>query len=181
VQPLQKSLALGQFSLRNLLAVVGAIAVLLAVNLAGQHATGVAAWRLLAVEVLIGIWTLHTYWTRRRAELGKLLWWHAMTQTALCLYLPFSWVVLMSYPWNSYHLHWLKLLPVLPGFLPAAFAFHANSTVECCVAGVITATLMAALTWLTTKRGDDGVLSATTIALAISLPTSLLLYGAFWA
>ena len=181
VQPLPKSLTRWQFSLRNLLAGVGAICVVLAATLLGQQALGVAGWRLLAAALLVFAWGLHSHWIRRHAARGTVRWWHAMTQIALCLYLPFSWVVLMNYPWNSYHVHWLKLLPVLPGFLPSAYAFHHDSTVESWVAGVITATLFALLTWLATKRGDDGVLSATTIALVISLPTSLILYGAFWA
>jgi len=180
MQTLPKPLTRWQFSLRNLLAIIGAICVVLAALSLGQRTLGIAGWRLLAAALLVSAWGLHTYWIRRHAEWGTLRWWHAMTQTALCLYLPFSWVALMDYPWNSYHLHWVRILPVLPGLVPASFAFHANSTVEIWVAGIITATMLAALTWLTTKRGDDGVLSATTIALAISLPTSLLLYGAFW-
>jgi hypothetical protein len=41
--------------------------------------------------------------------------------TLLALYLPYAWVFLIDYRWDSYHWYWAKLYPVLPGITPAVF------------------------------------------------------------
>ncbi len=65
--------------------------------------------------------------------------------TLACVYLPFSWLVLTGYPWDSYQWGWIKLWPVLPG-LPAGFFFHPNDPVEFFVFGITTSGLVVLLT-----------------------------------
>jgi hypothetical protein len=35
----------------------------------------------------------------------------------VCLYAPYSWLVLIDYPWDAYRWLWIKLWLVLPGIL----------------------------------------------------------------
>lgn len=34
-----------------------------------------------------------------------------------CVYAPYSWLLVVDLPWNSYQIYWMKLWPVLPGLL----------------------------------------------------------------
>ena len=63
------------------------------------------------------------------------------------LYLPFAWILFVDAT-ESYRLAWLKLWPVLPGFVPGALLFHPNDAVEFTAMGVVAVALLAGLTWL---------------------------------
>ncbi|WP_435010214.1 hypothetical protein P12x_001456 [Tundrisphaera lichenicola] len=94
-----------------------------------------------------------------------------------CIYLPFSWIVLMDYPWNSYRWHWIKLWPIAPG-LPAGLPFHASEFAENFVSGVVTLALVA----LTTKlgaRGRKSLIVTNMIALILSGMVSFVAYQLF--
>lgn len=36
--------------------------------------------------------------------------------TLLVLYVPFTWLVLMDYPWNDHRWYMIRRWPILPGF-----------------------------------------------------------------
>jgi hypothetical protein len=108
----------------------------------------------------------------------------SFTVVALCLYVPFSWILLLNYPWSAYRLFWLKLWPILPGclagFLPGPLLYGAHLPYELETMGVTTVLLLIMLTWL-------GFLSrrwlaiAAGIALLISVPSAVIAYGIFRA
>ena len=75
--------------------------------------------------------------------------------TLLCLHGPFSWLLVISYPWNSYRLTWLMLWPVLPGLF-AGLPFHPRSFVEFPVMGLATLAVVGLLTYIGTKSSVYG-------------------------
>jgi hypothetical protein len=95
-----------------------------------------------------------------------------------CLWLPFSWLIFMVGLWNPYRLSWLRMWPILPGFVPGALLFHPNDGLEFSTMAVTTALLMLGLTWLAC-RGRAGMIVAAVISLLISVPTSMIAYAAF--
>lgn len=99
--------------------------------------------------------------------------------TLLCLHGPFSWLLVISYPWNSYRLTWLMLWPILPGLF-AGLPFHPRSPVEFSVMGFATLAVVVFLTYIGTK-GIFGRIASAVIALAISVPTAMLSYTLFRA
>ncbi len=169
-----------QFSLKSAWAAMTGVCVgcglLLLIGPAMRRAGMSPMWVLLAAA-LIGFSTLLQWrdqesgWKRR-----------AMTvvHVALCLYLPFGWLVVSDYPWNSYHLFWLWLLPVLPGFVPGAMLFHPHDAAEFTAMGVFTVMLLAGLSWLS-LQGRQAMLVATCVALAVSVPSAAIAYAAFRA
>ncbi len=40
-----------------------------------------------------------------------------ITMVLLSLYAPYSWLLLIDHPWDSYRWHWIRMWPVLPGLL----------------------------------------------------------------
>lgn len=96
-----------------------------------------------------------------------------------CLYLPFSWIGLIDYPWaGGYRLHWLKMWPVLPGFVPGAL-IHPHDR-ELLLMGATTLLLLVGLTWLG-SIGKKCLIAAAGVAVLISVPSALLAYALFWA
>lgn len=59
------------------------------------------------------------------------------------LYIPQSWFFLMDYPWNDYHLSWLRFFPGLPVFMPVAYLAHPNDTMM--MVGTIATTALVAV------------------------------------
>jgi hypothetical protein len=96
-----------------------------------------------------------------------------------CLWLPFSWLVLMSGGWDEYRLSWLRMWPILPGLVPGALFFHPNDAIEFSVMGATTLMIVSSLIWLGC-RGRISLLAAVTIALMISMPTSHIAYAMYW-
>ena len=99
--------------------------------------------------------------------------------TVLCLYGPFSWLLFISYSWNSYRMTWLMLWPILPGLI-AGLPFHPRSSVEFPVMALATLILVVFLTYIGSK-GIVGRIASAAIALAISVPTAMLAYTLFRA
>jgi len=97
--------------------------------------------------------------------------------TLVCLYGPFSWLLVISYPWNGYRWFWVMLWPILPGLL-AGLPFHPRQSVEFTVMGMTTMAVIGLLTYLGTK-GIFGRIASAVIALAISVPTALLSFTLF--
>jgi hypothetical protein len=99
---------------------------------------------------------------------------------AACLYAPFSWLLLIDYGWGDYRWQWLRLWPILPGFLPGAFFLHGNDTLEFTAWAATTFVLLFGLSWLGT-RGTVGLAVALVVALAISVPSAYIAYALFRA
>jgi hypothetical protein len=100
---------------------------------------------------------------------------------AACLWLPFSWLILMPGGWDAYRLSWLRMWPFLPGFIPGALLFHSrHETLEFSTMAVSTLMLLIALTWLG-SCSRVRLIAAAVIALLISVPTALIARGAFLA
>lgn len=104
----------------------------------------------------------------------------SLRQVALCLYLPFSWVVLIDCPWSDCQSHWVRLWPVLPGLVPGALLFHPQDVAEFTTMGLTTVVLLIGLTWLGT-RGRYGLIAATMIALIVSVPSAIIGYALYLA
>ncbi len=100
----------------------------------------------------------------------------------LGLYTPFSWLLLIDEPWSGYRLLWLRLWPLLPGFLPAAWLLHArvNDSLEFRAMGVTSLMLTTGLTWLG-SYGRWRLAAAFALALLVSAPTAVMAYAAFRA
>lgn len=96
---------------------------------------------------------------------------------ACCLYLPFAWI-LFEDATDAYRLTWLKLWPILPGFIPGALLFHPNDLPEFATMGAVTVALLAGLAWLG-AGGRRRLLAAAAIALLVSVPSSIFALAAF--
>src|SRR4051812_47226650 len=77
----------------------------------------------------------------------------SLAVVAACLYLPFSWLLLIAYPWGGgYRPHWVNLWPVLPGFafgtLPGGLIFHRHLPYETETMAAAALVLLVGLTWL---------------------------------
>lgn len=103
----------------------------------------------------------------------------AFVVAAFCLYAPFSWLLLYPH-WNGYWWTWMKLWPILPGFVPGALLFHPHDLPEFLTMGVVTVALLASLTWLG-SGGGWRLVAAALISLAVSIPSAILAHGAFVA
>jgi hypothetical protein len=112
--------------------------------------------------------------TARRLSTAFLVAW-------LSLYAPFAWLLVINYPWpGGYRLFWLRLWPILPGFVPGAWLFHPNDRLEFLTMAIVTGLLLCGLTWLGT-RGRTGLVAAAVLGLLVSVPSSFLAYAAFRA
>lgn len=107
----------------------------------------------------------------------------AVAVIAACLYAPFSWILVLwaTDPADSYKWHWLKLWPVLPGFVPGAYFLHGRGDgIEITAWAGTTLVLLVCLGGLA-ARGRVGLVTATAIALMISVPSAWLAYALFRA
>ena len=107
----------------------------------------------------------------------------SLAVVGLCLYAPFSWLLLIDYPWGSgYRIFWLKLWPILPGFLagflPGPLLFHRHLPYEFHTMGVTTVILLAGLTWLGSSR-QRRLVTAALLALLVSVISATIAYGVF--
>src|ERR1700761_7892938 len=116
-----------RFTIRGLMIAVVALALLLADP-------------RLGTLLLILAGSVAAFVTRKRGR-----WAASYAVTLACVYLPYAWLVLIDYPWNSYRWTWVKLWPILPGLLAGMF-FHPNDAVEFLVDGVATLALVLLFT-----------------------------------
>ena len=103
----------------------------------------------------------------------------SLAWTVACLYLPFAWVVLMDYPWNSYHWHWVSMWPVLPGFF-AGIPFHPNDRAMMLAMGAATVVLVGLGTFFG-RRSAVWTIAVTFVLLGISIFSSFVAYAVFRA
>lgn len=88
------------------------------------------------------------------------------------LYLPFGWLLLGPYPWDQYHLQWLRLWPVLPGLIAGVPFHHEADALEFMAMAVGTVLLVAALSGLG-RLGRAGLIAALIAALGAGSLTSI--------
>jgi hypothetical protein len=105
-------------------------------------------------------------------------WQLSLFVTLAVLYLPFSWLLLIHYPWDGYHLLWMKLWCILPGFFGGVL-FHPNEVVEFTAMGITTLLLVGLSTWIG-SRSRLWLVVAGVLGLALSSITSLIAYHLFW-
>ena len=101
----------------------------------------------------------------------------AFAAVAVCIYLPFCWVVLVGsalarFDWSTRWLLWL----VLPGFAPGIFlGLHPYDELEWISWAVVTFGFLVVLTWLG-SLGLRRFWLALGLALLVAIPSSLLGY-----
>ncbi|MEM8738001.1 MAG: hypothetical protein AAGG38_05930 [Planctomycetota bacterium] len=94
------------------------------------------------------------------------------------MWLPFAWVVLMDYSWDSYRMTWVRMWTVLPGIY-VGFFFHPNESQMMTMMLLTTVAMFGSLVWLG-SRGPRRLVAAVVIALCICVPESLGAYSLFW-
>ena len=109
----------------------------------------------------------------------------AFAVSAACLWLPFSWLIFINYPWNNYHLYWLKLWPILPGLIPVGLPahmmnMHPAQSLGFIAMGITTLLLLIGFTWLG-SRGWIWLIVAALIELSITIPSAFSAYALFRA
>ncbi|MBM4107499.1 MAG: hypothetical protein FJ255_01580 [Phycisphaerae bacterium] len=106
----------------------------------------------------------------------------ACSATAAALYLPFTWVLWIDYPWTDYRWLWVKMLPVLPGLLPSRLivGHAAPEWVLFTLAGVLSGAALASAGWLA-GRSRAWLVGVTIAGLAYSIPCAYGAYNAFRA
>jgi len=90
------------------------------------------------------------------------------------LYLPFAWLLQLDFTTNSYHLHWLRMWPVLPGLVAGIpLKRYFDDTGLLLASGFATSVILLSLTYFG-ARSRSGLLFSVAAALAVSIPTSIL-------
>ncbi len=128
------------------------------------------------VAAAFGIWlVVQIINERRKSRIA-----YAAAIIVGCLWLPFSWLLLMSGGWSDYRMSWLKMWPILPGLVPGAYFFHPRDAIEFPAMGVTTIILSSGLIWLAC-RGRKWLIAAAGIALLISIPSACIAYALYSA
>jgi hypothetical protein len=138
--------------------------------------SNIASALLGVVAAAFGIWLLVQIVNDRRKT--KIAW--AALIVGACLWLPFSWLVLMPGGWPDYRMGWLRMWPILPGLVPGAYLFHPHDVLEFSTMGITTFVLSAGLIRLGC-RGWRSLIAAAAIALLISIPTACIAYAFYCA
>lgn len=86
---------------------------------------------------------------------SKPSWRVTLTAVLLAIYLPNTWVFWIDYPWNDYRWLWIKITPILPVTLPAAWFFNImewqvnlDQLRGFAMLGTVTAGLIAVCYWI---------------------------------
>jgi hypothetical protein len=107
-------------------------------------------------------------------------WRLSLLLTVLVLYLPFSWLLLIDYPWNSYRFLWLKLWCILPGFGIFLRLHPMNQTIEFTAMAIMTLALMGLLTWVG-SHNRTWLVVAGVLGFALEVYYSVIAYAVFRA
>lgn len=99
----------------------------------------------------------------------------AFAAVAASLYAPFGWLVPALGGHPAAAARWLRIAPILPGFVPGASLGRAGAATEYAVMGVMTLGLLATLVSLGSGGGRRlGV--AVGVALIVSVPSAIIAY-----
>lgn len=110
-----------------------------------------------------------------KKSLGR--WCTALVVVLLCMYAPFCWLFIFDYPWSPYRWHWIRMAPVLPGFL-AALPMPPTDAARIAAMSATTIGLIGVNTYFA-SRGRWQLAAAATLVLAISTVSSWGAYAAF--
>jgi hypothetical protein len=99
-----------------------------------------------------------------------------------CLYAPYSWLVLIDHPWDTYRWHWIKLWPVLPGLLVHAVpvVHRQPDWLSYLAMGGVTA-LIIAPTILSSGRSRRAALITAAVVVLLSSANGWIAYQLFLA
>jgi hypothetical protein len=99
-----------------------------------------------------------------------------------CLYAPYSWLVLIGHPWDSYRWHWIKMWPVLPGLLVHAIpAVHRQPDwLSYLAMGGVTALIVASIA-LASRRSQRAALVTAAVVVLLSGANAWIAYQRFLA
>ena len=98
-----------------------------------------------------------------------------MLAVGAALYLPFGWLPFLLGAHPAAASRWLRLAPILPGFVPGAYLGRAGAATEYAVMGVMTLGMLAALTSLG-SGGGRRLGAAVGVALLVSIPSAIIAY-----
>ena len=119
--------------------------------------------------------TTPTSWRRRVAAAGVVL---------ASVYGPqVAWLLMMPGTWSDYRWSWIRMIPILPGLLPASIARHRwelSETTMMILAGAISLTLVFIL-WLPASIGRRSRIAVVIVALIGSAFQALALHAAYRA
>jgi len=98
----------------------------------------------------------------------------------MCIYVPYSWLVLIAYPWDSYRWLWIKLWVVLPGILVLLIpAIHLlPDWVGVLIMGAVTCGIVAVSTVLAARSKRSAIIVSIIVGL-LSLSNSWISYWLF--
>ena len=102
----------------------------------------------------------------------------ALAGVSMGLYLPFGWLLLTSVHERDHSLQWIKLWPILPGFLPGAYLIHPTTAIEFAVMALMTLGLLVTLVSLGSSSRRR-LRIALGVALLVSVPSSVVAYLCF--
>ena len=94
-----------------------------------------------------------------------------------------AWLLMMPGTWSDYRWSWIRMIPVLPGLLPASIARHRwelSETTMMILAGAISLTLVFIL-WLPASIGRRSRIAVGIVALIGSAFQALALHAAYRA
>ena len=109
---------------------------------------------------------------------GSRSWARSYLVTIACLYLPFGWLVVQDYPWDSYRWYWIKMWPILPGLCPAILCLSRYRSAMEFALPIFTALLIALFAWLG-SFGRWALAGSSTIVLILSIFMSWASYQVF--
>ncbi len=102
----------------------------------------------------------------------------ALAAVAAGLYVPFGWLLVTSVHEREHSIAWLRLWPILPGFLPGAYLIHPTTAVQFAVMGLMTLGLLASLVSLG-SASRRRLMAAVGVALLVAVPSSVAAYLCF--
>jgi len=155
-----------QYSLRRLLTAITLAAVVLGLSTGAGVSIGCA---IICTATVIAVTLLP-----RRTR-------NAILVLLPCAYLPYVWLLLMNYPWNSYRWSWIKMWPVLPGLVPRLFWFHQYSNVVASTSMAVATFLFMTAAILIARRGKWSLVCTAAIVLILSVLNAYIAYGVFRA
>ncbi len=120
-------------------------------------------------------------WRRRGSP--KARWRRSIIATAILLWGPQTWIILMPGAWHAYRLTWIKMFPILPGLLPSLLVRRYGSDSDVlmfAVATMMTLLLAGVAIWV----GSRGLWRLILIEVLLALygtATAFILHGLYAA
>jgi hypothetical protein len=123
---------------------------------------------------------------RRHRRARRRRWLISMAIMTIVLYAPYSWLLLIEYPWNEYRWFWIRMWPGLPLLLPGSllsrrlFDVDVDEGIGLVVLIAMGVSLMLGLSWLGT-RGRRILTITAVIVLTLSSLNAWCVYQVFRA